>query len=240
VSEPTRGPDQKPTESLDAERLRQQAAELLQEGHRPPEVFRARLSRATRIVYAAILILMIGSALFLLVSRNSRVGLIRAIANSWSGLYPLEQRAEVYKLPPPPPKAVEPKVVLQGSPTFAYQAPPRSVVPTVRAGTSEGEETSSVETETKPPAPPEKTAEAKAAYDFLIAKSDVARRLANNNFPQFRFQEWRPVRNSPPEFWVDLVVLQSDGREAHFIWQVNAEADTVRPLSQDARDLERR
>ena len=237
MSEPTQKPGQS-GQSIDAERLKRQAEQLRQEGYTPVAPLAAGPSRAAQIIYLAMLALIVGAVLFLLISGSSRVRLLRAIANAWGSIYPTEYSAEVYKLPPAPPKAVEPRVVMQGSPTFAYEPPPSAVGADETAAT-EGEGPSA-EVVSKPPAPPEKTAGANAAYEFLIKKSDVARRLSSNNFPEFRFKQWRPLRNAPPEFWIDLIAVKSGGPDLHFVWVVNPEADSVVPKSQDARDLERK
>ena len=241
MSEPTQKPDQQ-AQSIDAERLKRQAEQLRQEGYRPVPLMTGP-SRAAQIIYIVMLALIVAVALFLLISGNSRTRLIRAIARAWGNIYTTEQKVEVYKLPPAPPKAVEPRVVLQGSPTYAYPPPPSRAVQSGEEASAPGEaeeEAPGAETASKPPAPPEKTAAANSAYDFLIKKSDVARRLSSNNFPDYHFKEWRPLRNAPPEFWVDLIAVKSGGPEVHFVWVVNPETGTVVPKSQDARDLERK
>jgi hypothetical protein len=241
VSEPTQKPDQ-PGQSIDAERLKRQAEQLRQEGYTPAPPLAAGPSRAAQVVYLVLLALIVGAVFFLLISGSSRVGLLRGIAEAWGSIYATEQQAEVYKLPPPPPKAVEPRVVMQGSPTFAYQPPvigaSEGSVAGDEEGAPEGEAPSRLAS--KPPAPAEKTAGANAAYEFLLKKSDVARRLANNGFPEFRFREWRPLVNAPPEFWVNLIATKAGGQEVNFIWIVNPEAGTVVPKSQEARDIDRK
>lgn len=196
-------------------------------------------SKAARLVCALILFLVVGSVVFLLVSQESRLRLIRGAGSLWSGLYGRSGQAEIYRLPPPPPKAVEPRVVFQGSPTLAYR---RGAVELGAPRVSEDQEETTASSEPQgPPSPPEKTEGANAAYELLLSKSDLAKRLTSGGLSGLEFKEWKPVRNDPPEFWVDLVAVRTQtGQEAHFIWSVHTENDTVRALSQDARDLERR
>jgi hypothetical protein len=49
--------------------------------------------------------------------------------------------------------------------------------------------------------------------------------------------EWKPVRSQPPEFYIDVVVRR-EGQILHYIWAVDVERQTIRPLSQAARELE--
>ncbi len=78
-----------------------------------------------------------------------------------------------------------------------------------------------------------------AAYNLLKATSETVGELTKNNIPEFEFRDWRPVKDDPPEAWIDLVVTRgSDGELVHLIWSVNTETERMTPLSQAARDLE--
>jgi hypothetical protein len=78
-----------------------------------------------------------------------------------------------------------------------------------------------------------------AAYILLREKSATVADLSNNQLQEWEFQSWKPVKDTPPEFWVDLVaVRKSDAQEVHFIWSIDTETAQVRALSQAARDLE--
>jgi hypothetical protein len=217
---------------LDAERLRQQAEELRRSTVLTAPPRRTAMSRAAQGASLVLLVLVIGSVIFLLVSERSRFRLLETVAGGWVRVSGSES-AEIYTLPAPPPKAVEPRVVLQGSPTFTY----RTAAPSVDAD-SDDLEPGAPEAPRRP-GPPERTAGSTAAFQLLTQKSEHARQLSTNAVPEFQFKEWKPVKNEPPDFWVDLVATR-DGREVHFIWSVNTETEVVRPLSQDARDLERR
>jgi len=241
VSEETQSSEEK-AKSIDPEALRQQADELRQTGYILPQEPPKPAARWVQAVYLAILVLVIASVLFLLVSRESRLRLLRGVGHTWAAVSSTPENEEVFKLPPPPPKAVEPKVVLQGSPTFVFRSggssseqasgePADTAEPDTAAG--------GLEDESKPPAPPEKTTGSKAAYDLLVKNSEVAQKLTSNGFPDLQFKEWKPVRNSPPEFWINVVAARA-GQNVEFVWSVNTESGTVRALSQNARDLERK
>jgi hypothetical protein len=242
VSEETESSEEK-AKSVDPELLRQQAEEIRQSSYLQTEESPKVASRLVQGTYLAILVLVIASVIFLLVSPGSRLRLLKGVAHGWSKAYSTQESAEVFKLPAPPPKTVEPKVVLQGSPTFVFRGGGAASKP---AAPQESEETDEPETaggapqdESKPPAPPEKTTGTKAAYDLLVKNSEVARKLTSNGFPDFQFKEWKPVKNSPPEFWINVVAARA-GQNVEFVWVVNTESGTVKALSQNARDLERK
>ncbi len=244
MSEETQSSEEK-AKSIDPEALRRQADEIRKSSY----VLRTEESPKTaigwvQIVYLTILVLVIGSVIVLLASRGSRLWLLKGVAQGWGKVSSRQESAEVFKLPPPPPKTVEPKVVQQGAPSFVFRGGGSSSksapAPEERAETA-GPDTSAgaQQDESKPPAPPEKTTESKAAYDLLLKNSEVARKLTSNGFPDLQFKEWRPVRNSPPEFWINVVAARA-GQNAEFVWSVNTESGTIRALSQNARDLERK
>jgi len=225
--------------SIDPEVLRQQVAEIRQTAYARTEEPPKAGFRWLQAVYLAILVLVIGSVIFLLASRGTRLWLLKGIAHGWSKVSSRQESAEVFKLPPPPPKTVEPKVVLQGSPTAVFRAGGSSS----KAPSTETAETESqaetAQDESKPAPPPEKTTGAKAAYDLLVKNSEVARKLTANGFPDLQFKEWKPVKNSPPEFWINVIAARA-GQNVEFVWVVNTESGTVKALSQNARDLERK
>ncbi len=227
--------------SIDPEVLRQQAAEIRQSTYGRTEEPPKAAFRWLQIVYLAILVLVIGSAIFLLASRGTRLWLLKGIAQGWNKVSN-QENAEVFKLPAPPPKTVEPKVVLQGSPTFVFRGGGSSAKPAApqdQSAETVEPDTGAAQDDSKPPAPPEKTTGSKAAYDLLVKNSEVARKLTTNGFPDLQFKEWKPVKNSPPEFWINVVVARA-GQNVEFVWVVNTESGTVKALSQNARDLERK
>lgn len=238
MSEETQSSEDK-AKSIDPEVLRQQAEEIRQSSFVRSEEPPKTVSRAAQIIYLVILVVVIGSVIFLLASRGTRLWLLKGIAHSWSRVSS-QQSAEVFKLPPPPPKTVEPKVIQQGAPSFVFRgggsvrsAPQEPAGEAASPDTSTGDQ----QDESKPVAPPEKTTGSKAAYDLLIKNSEVARKLTTNGFPDLQFKEWKPVRNSPPEFWINVVASKA-GQNVEFVWSVNTESGTVRALSQNARDLQ--
>jgi len=174
---------------------------------------------------------------FLLIFDRSRLQLIASMGEGWNSLYADRQR-EILRLPPPPPKAVQ----------------TRAVFPTGRVaiGGAGEEEGGVLFLDRQPPAlgkeEEEKAPTAvilaknsfnEAAYNLLRATSETVADLIENSIPEFEFQDWRPVKDDPPEAWIDLVVTRrSDGELVHLIWSVNTETERTAPLSQAARDLE--
>ena len=99
-------------------------------------------------------------------------------------------------------------------------------------------ETSSLEGK-KPEVILEKTKDSIAAYDLLSKKSRVVRELKEGKYLQYKFVEWRAVKNSAPVFWIDLLASDpSGGPQLHLVWSVDLETGDLSALSQAARDLE--
>lgn len=74
---------------------------------------------------------------------------------------------------------------------------------------------------------------------LLVANSSAASRLVEGGFSTLVFRDWRVVQSTPQEVWIDLIAgWTSGGSDVHFIWSVDRERGTVRPLSQAARNLE--
>jgi hypothetical protein len=200
---------------------------------RSKEFYERPLAGWKQLLYLTLVFGSLFSVVFLLVVDERRQQLI---ALAGEVLNPGEQR-DINRLPPPPPKVIQARVVTAegtGSPVpgpeeprgvlFLDQDPVR-----IRSG------------EVEPPAPIEfpRTESNRAAYELLVRLSDVAAQLSQNGFEELEFSTWRPARNEPPEFWIDLVaVRQADGEEVHLIWSVNTESERVSALSQAARDLE--
>ncbi len=86
-------------------------------------------------------------------------------------------------------------------------------------------------------APPEKTPDAVAAFEYLKESSEAARKLAEGEVAGYEFKEWRPVRNTPPRYLINLVAADSQGREVSLVWQVDMEKQEQRAMSQQAREL---
>ncbi|MFQ5740607.1 MAG: hypothetical protein ACE5JX_16500 [Acidobacteriota bacterium] len=169
-------------------------------------------------------------AAYLLVAGDQRRALIAAVGEEWRRLYQSDAAKGIYKLPPPPPLSLEPKVI--------YTPPPApSPEPAATAVSTPGEPTG--EKREKADLPPQKTPRAAAALEFLKSQSKAASSLLAGEFRDYRFEDWSPLQERPPEFLIDLVARrQSDGIQVHFVWSVDPSRETVRALSQAARDLE--
>jgi hypothetical protein len=86
------------------------------------------------------------------------------------------------------------------------------------------------------PGPPPEVQE---AFDRLLSESEVAGKLVWGDYSTLQFIDWRVVQQTDREFWFDLTgKWTGDDREVHFIWALNREDGKVRPLSQEARNLE--
>lgn len=183
-----------------------------------------------------LLLLVFGSlfaVVFLLIVDESRRQLI-AFAG---GILHQGERAEMNRLPPPPPKVIQARVVtVEGTGTSAPSpAEPMGVLFLDRDPVwIRGEEE-------VPPAPVElsRTESNEVAFNLLVRLSDAAARLSQNELEGLAFSSWRPVKDEPPEFWIDLVAIrQPEEEEVHLIWSINTEDERVTALSQAARDLE--
>ncbi len=221
---------------ISSEHLQEQIELVRQLAQAAPPVFRERpLSAWKQLVYPVLVFGVLFLVVFLLIFDRSRLQLIASIGEGWSSTY-VDRQNEVFRLPPPPPKAVQTRVV----------------IPTGRisVGGAEEEAEGVLFLDKMPPALGKEEAPApavilaknsfnEAAYNLLRATSETAGELTKNNIPEFEFQDWRPVKDDPPEAWIDLVVKRgSDGELVHLIWSVNTETERINPLSQAARDLE--
>ena len=79
---------------------------------------------------------------------------------------------------------------------------------------------------------------AETAYQNLLANSRVAGQLLDGEFSPLRFSEWKIVKQTVAEVWIDLIATEPTGAGVHFIWSVNIDNGSTRPLSQAARNLE--
>ncbi len=223
---------------ISSEHLQEQIELVRQLAQAAPPVFRERpLPAWKQVVYPVLVFGVLFFVVFLLMFDRSRLQLIASLGEGWSSAYG-DRQNEVFRLPPPPPKAVQTRVVLPSG--------------RISLGGAEGETEGVLFLDKQPPAlGKEKEEEApaaiilaknsfnEAAFNLLKATSETVGELTKNNISEFDFQDWRPVKDDPPEAWIDLVVTGgSDGELVHLIWSVNTETERITPLSQAARDLE--
>jgi outer membrane biosynthesis protein TonB len=139
---------------------------------------------------------------------------------------PLERPKET---PEPPP--VQPKK------SATPVAPPPVDTPTKQEPIPEASEDAAAE-----PAPEEEPVVSELAersFQILRAKSDLANQLVEGTIDNLSYKEWKAVERSDSEVYVDLIAeVTSEGRDAHFVWAVDVEAQSVKPMSQAARDLQ--
>jgi hypothetical protein len=202
----------------------------------PPAFREPPLAEWKKVVYSLLVFGVLFLVIFLLIFERNRQQLIASMGEGWSSVYG-DRQIEIQRLPPPPPKAIQ----------------TRTVTPTGRVSIGAADDEPGVLFLDKQPpglgkqeekAPTQAVILAKnsfneAAYNLLKTTSETAAELTGNNIAEFEFQDWRPVKDSPPEAWIDLVATRrSDGELVHLIWSVNTETERTAPLSQAARDLE--
>jgi hypothetical protein len=84
-----------------------------------------------------------------------------------------------------------------------------------------------------------KTELAGRAFQILRAKSDMANRLVEGSFPELSYLGWKPIEESSDKVFLDLTAERtSDAVKLHLVWSVDMESNSVKALSQAARDLE--
>ncbi len=223
MSNPPSPSEQEPVSPEVTEQLRRQA-EALRETARPQYRSPAAASPARKFALLALIGITVGGSLFLLLMSGTRRQLIERVSQEWTRLYQSDRQAGIHKLPAPPPRLREARVI-GAVPVIVDSSITQIIDPTV-------------EEEERPVfAPPPKNAQAETAFRLLTEKSAAARRLVQGSVAGVQYQDWRPLQFRPPVFVVDLVASAS-GREAHYVWSVNLEDGETRAQSQLARDLE--
>lgn len=215
---------------VDPDRLKREA-QALRKSLGPP--LRSRQYSALQKTLAFVLTLLaVGGSIYLLIDGESRRRLVVSLNDEWSRLYLSDQDRGVFKLPPPPPRQVQPRVVFPSGPVALGDD--GGMTGTIyNAGEGPGDKVE------KTFVPPPRTAQAAAAFRLLKAESEVASKLVDGQAPGLQFKEWRSVRNQPPVFFIDVLAMrESDQKELHFVWSVDLQQNQVEPLSQAARDLE--
>lgn len=190
-----------------------------------------------KTVYLAVLVGSIAGATTLLILDGVRYRLVeKAVLAGLSAARP-EGQAEVFELPPPPPKETEPRVMV-GAPIIMSSGDDEGIVlysdsaPSITSGGTP------VAEEEQEFTAPEVTSATQEAYQLLLNESSAMGQLVDGSLQGYQFQEWQAVQNEPPRFVIDLLALRaSDKQEVHLIWEINLQEGEVRPLSQAARDL---
>ncbi len=97
---------------ISSEHLKKQIELVRQLAQAAPPVFRERpLPGWKQVVYPVLVFGVLFFVVFLLIFDRSRLQLIASMGEGWSSTYG-DRQNEVYRLPPPPPKAVQTRVVL--------------------------------------------------------------------------------------------------------------------------------
>jgi len=185
--------------------------------------------------FLAVIVGVILGAVYLLVFEGQRQALVTLAARGLDLHKSSEE--ELFKLGAPPPKAVEPEVRVQGGgpSIFSDESLDGVLYADIEVeGMDEREDAGDDEAEFIAPA---RTEASKKAFEFLALTSDVVQQLIDGEIEGYTFKDWSPVQNSPPRFLLDLMVVTAEEEELHLVWEVNVESESVRPLSQAARDL---
>ncbi len=170
------------------------------------------------------------STIYLLMFPSVRHGLVLQVSELWMDAARDVNRSHIYRLPPPPPKPAEQKVVFQAPvPIVSGSNVPEGGTISTGANSSGGPRQAKAL---------KKTRDSETAYRLLLEKSAAAKDLAEGKTPGQAFKEWRLVKDDVPVLWIDLVATREAGPEIHFIWSVDLETRSVTALSQAARDLE--
>ena len=202
----------------------------------------SELAKWKQCVYLLIILGALIAVVILLVSENNRRQLIASLGDGWIQLSGPHQQ-KIFRLPPPPPKRPESKL---SQSTFAVASskpsedPPQEIfanseVTAKKEVGKRGRERFGI----LAPAAPLKTAMNEQAYGVLQEESDLVSQLVGGDLSEFEFKTWKPLKDKPPEFWIDITAVRRvDGQEIHLIWSVNLESNAITALSQEARDLE--
>lgn len=187
-----------------------------------------------KLLVMLVLVVSLSGATLLLLSAQSRQLLLTRLGQEWTRLYESDETKGIFELPPPPPRRVEPQVVLGSSPSAPIVDQPSGEVYT------SGVDETGRESLEKKFIPPQVTPGFEAAFKLLTADSPAASKLFSGQLPGYQYKEWKPLQNKHPEYYVSLVAERtSDQIEVQFVWSVNTETSRITPLSQAARDLER-
>lgn len=221
--------DPEPRDPVPAEDLREQARRLragVRRGRLDPDA----PSFLAKVLYLVFFAGVMGSVVYLLMFPAGRQELVLQVSEWWIAAARDVTRSHIYRLPPPPPKPADQKVV--------FQAP----VPIVSGSGAPVETASSREETSDSPREVrslEKTGDSEKAFRLLLEKSAAARDLTEGKISGQAYKEWRLVKDDVPVFWIDLVAARGSEPEVHLVWSVDLETRDVTALSQAARDLER-
>lgn len=184
-----------------------------------------------KVLYLVFFAAVMGSTVYLLMFPSARHQLVLQVSDWWVAAARDITRSHIYRLPPPPPKPADQKVVFQAPvPVVASTSVPDGGP--APSGTDPGDGPGQVQSL-------KKTQDSETAFRLLLEKSAAARDLKEGRIPGQAYKEWRLVKDDVPVFWIDLIAGRESEPEVHLIWSVDLETSAVTALSQAARDLER-
>jgi hypothetical protein len=216
--------------------LRREAEELRARlRDRRGEFGRPEFSGWSKAFYALVILGIIASSFLLLWFADLRRNAVGVVATVILESAPSADR--VFDLPPPPPRTEAPRVQASG-PGFIftdsgfegvlYSSPSTTPGSAARAATDAEF------------VPPPVTGESERAFELLKARAEVVGDLIEGRREDLTYQEWSPLKDDPPVVWIDLTATRAeDGAVVHLVWEVNLGNESIRPMSQAARDLVR-
>lgn len=198
----------------------------------------SRMADWKKATYLVLIVSAIFGSVYLLVFENQRRALVAFAARGIDLDRPAQE--EIFKLGAPPPKAAEPEVRVQGPAIFSDDELDGVLYADIELE-EEGGERDRDRGDTDPEfIRPARTEGTQKAFEFLSQTSDLVQQLVDGRLEGYTFKEWNPLQNDPPVFLLDLTALKAENeQELHLIFEVNLQDETVRPLSQAARDLVR-
>jgi len=196
-----------------------------------------RFSSWKKAFYFVLLVGSIVASTTLLIWDEARHRMVEQVVSVTLSAARPEGQAELFELPPPPPKEAQPRV-LAGAPVIVSSGDENVVLYSDTAPSLASEESPEATEEAQGFTAPEITPATKEAYQLLIDQSQIMGQLVEGSLQGYEFRQWQAIQNEPPRFVIDFVAMRAlDQQEVHLIWEVNLQEGQVRPLSQAARDL---
>ena len=213
-----------------ADSLQKEAQEIREVASQPLGRVGRALAPWQQILAVPLVILVLSASVMLLLAGDLRERLLERVATSW--FLAFEQPPEIYRLPPPPPRPARAELHFSAQPIPGAQP---LVVPVGGAvmGSVSASESSPAEFTT-----PAKNSAWDSAFQILQEESEVVGELIGGQISGLRFEEWEPLRATPPRYSIKLDIFrESEQRIVAFAWSVDVSTRQTRPENQEARDL---
>ncbi len=216
--------------------LRREAEELRARlRDRRGEFGRPEFSGWGKAFYALVILGIIASSFLLLWFTDLRRNAVGVVAEAILESAPSADR--VFDLPPPPPRTEAPRVQVSGPGFIFTDSGFEGVLYSSPSTTPGAAARAEADAEF---VPPPVTGESERAFELLKARAEVVGDIVEGRREDLTYKEWSPLKDDPPVVWIDLTATRvEDGAVVHLVWEVNLGNETIRPMSQAARDLAR-